>query len=272
MSRPIPIEPTIALDGGYGSYGYGKFHGWAGGTWENLGLLVEGVHLESSGFKELDGGGNTGFDRNEVTIKGEAGFELGADLFLMNSIKVGYSDEGSNETYLGISDADFAENPYRRYAASRLARMEWHRQQYQFSQVLSWEDRLDLRLTGYRHDFKRKWRKLSRVTHLGFEAERDAFVRKERERAVLAGLAEGIEEEGDASMYMTFNLKTRAALRLHPLVTAALDEWWAVAERSLEASGHTFVGSDAEITKAEYVQLSRCLFKALVRALARMFP
>ena len=193
VSRPIPIEPTIALDGGAGSYGYGKFHGWAGGTWENLGLLVEGVHLESSGFKELDGGGNTGFDRNEVTIKGEAGFELGADLFLMNSIKLGYSDEGSNETYLGISDADFAENPYRRYAASRLARMEWHRQQYQFSQVLSWEDRLDLRLTGYRHDFKRTWRKLNSFAK-GAPSLRDIFANPTGINAVFLAVLKGEQD------------------------------------------------------------------------------
>jgi Fe(3+) dicitrate transport protein len=193
VSRPIPVEPTIALDGAYGSYGYGKFHGWAGGTWENLGLLVEGVHLESSGFKELDGGGNTGFERNEVVVKGEAGFDLGSDFYLMNSIKIGYSDEGSNETYLGISDEDFAETPYRRYAASQLARMEWHRQQYQFSQVLSWEDQLDFRLTGYRHDFKRKWKKLNSFTP-GAPSLRDIFSNPTGRNAVYLEVLKGAQD------------------------------------------------------------------------------
>jgi len=46
---------------------------------------------------------------------------------LANSVtlKLGYSSESSNETYLGLSDADFREHPLRRYLTSQLDRMEW---------------------------------------------------------------------------------------------------------------------------------------------------
>lgn len=198
VSRPIPIEPTVAIDAAYGSFGYGKFHGWAGGTWENFGLSVEGVHLQSSGFKELDGGGPTGFERNEVLLKGEAGFDLGAGFFLQNGIKIGYSDEDSDETYLGLSDEDFAENPYRRYVASRLARMEWHRQQYQLTQVLSWRDEVDVRLTAYRHDFKRIWRKLNRFSP-GAPTLRDIFANPTGQNAVFLAILKG-EEDTSSSL------------------------------------------------------------------------
>ncbi len=162
VSRPIPIEPTIAVDGAYGQYDYGKFHGYAGGRWRNFGLLVEGVHLETTGFKNLDGGGDTGFDKNEVLVKGEAEFEVGDDFFLLTQVKIGYADETSDETYLGISDEDFDRDHLRRYPASQLGLMEWDRQQYQISQLVSWRDQLDVRLTAYRHDFDRSWRKLNR--------------------------------------------------------------------------------------------------------------
>jgi Fe(3+) dicitrate transport protein len=48
-------------------------------------------------------------------------------------VKAGYSGEISNETYLGLTDADFRATPYRRYAASRLDRMEWNRTQIQLT-------------------------------------------------------------------------------------------------------------------------------------------
>ena len=34
------------------------------------GYVIEGVHLRIDGFKELDGGGDTGFDKNEWMWKG----------------------------------------------------------------------------------------------------------------------------------------------------------------------------------------------------------
>lgn len=193
VSRPIPIEPTVAVDAAYGSYGYGKFHGWAGGTWENFGLSLEGVHLQSSGFKELDGGGPTGFQRNEIVLKGEAGFDLGAGFFLNNGIKLGYSDENSDETYLGLSDADFAENPYRRYVSSQLGHMEWDRQQYQLTQLLTWRDEVNLQLTAYRHDFKRVWTKLNRFAP-GAPTLRDIFANPTGINAVFLAVLKGEQD------------------------------------------------------------------------------
>ena len=40
-------------------------------------------------------------------------------------LKLGYSLEGSQETYLGLADTDFDSTPYRRYAASQLGDMDW---------------------------------------------------------------------------------------------------------------------------------------------------
>ncbi|MEZ4296921.1 MAG: hypothetical protein R3B70_18285 [Polyangiaceae bacterium] len=97
---------------------------------ETRGVLVEGVHVGTTGFKELDGGGDTGFSRYEAMAKGF--WSLGgaaSTLFHDFELKLGYSGEVSNETYLGLTDADFRQTPYRRYAASALDRMEWNRTQ-----------------------------------------------------------------------------------------------------------------------------------------------
>ncbi len=204
VSRSIPDQPTIAVDGAYGQYDYGKFHGFGGGRWRNFGLLVEGVHLETTGFKDLDGGGDTGFDKNEILLKGEAEFDVG-DFYLLTQLKVGYADETSNETYLGLADEDFERNPVRRYAASRLGLMEWDRQQYQLSQVVNWREDVQLRLTAYRHDFDRKWRKLNRFAP-GAPSLRTIFADPTGEREVFLAILRG--EQDSSTRFQTLQIGT----------------------------------------------------------------
>jgi Fe(3+) dicitrate transport protein len=76
-------------------------------------------------------------------------------------LKVGYSNEFSNETYLGLTDADFRKTPLRRYGASRLDRMEWHRTQIAATHRMRRGDDLEVITTFYRNDFDRKWRKVN---------------------------------------------------------------------------------------------------------------
>ncbi|MEL6183143.1 MAG: TonB-dependent receptor, partial [Myxococcota bacterium] len=116
----------------------------------------------SSGFKELDGGGNTGFEKSEVMAKARIGTDPASDVYHRLDVKAGWADELSNETYLGLSQADFDATPFRRYAASRLARMEWERTQIEASYGLWLGDSFEARLTAYRHDFTRAWFKLNR--------------------------------------------------------------------------------------------------------------
>ena len=146
-----------------GQYLYGKTHGYYGASTERTGFLVEGLHLRSNGFKELDGGGHTGFRRNEWMLKARHKLDFDADGDARHTLqlKAGYSDEASNETYLGLSDADFAASPLRRYAASRLDRMEWHRTQIVLRHDLEL-DALTVTTQAYRNDLHRIWRKVNR--------------------------------------------------------------------------------------------------------------
>jgi len=162
VTRAIPDEPIAAADIAYGQRDYLKAHGWAGRRWKGFGVLLEAIRLETDGFKDLDGGGDTGFTKNEVMFKGDYIWPYTGDLGLVSEIKFGYSDELSHETYLGISDDDFDRTPYRRYAASQLGKMDWDRWQYEISQHVGVTPNLSFRFTGYRHDLDRSWRKLNR--------------------------------------------------------------------------------------------------------------
>ena len=161
VTRSIPSAEEARLDVGGGQNLYGKLHGYYGASTERSGFLVEGVHLRSNGFKELDGGGHTGFRRNEWMLKARHKLDTGGEARHTLQLKLGYSDEASNETYLGVSDEDFAAAPLRRYAASRLDRMEWHRTQVVLRHDLEL-GALTVTTQAYRHDLARIWRKVNR--------------------------------------------------------------------------------------------------------------
>jgi len=160
VTRPIPEFMNGTVDLSYGLYNSSKVHSHYGGAGEHAGFLVEGVWVRSSGFKELDGGGDTGFNKGELMIKGMLRNGRSKEVRHRGDIKLTGTIEQSNETYLGLSDTDFADNPYRRYRASQLDQMD----NYRLSGVLGYSlltqnKRLDIR--AYHATFQREWNKVS---------------------------------------------------------------------------------------------------------------
>jgi Fe(3+) dicitrate transport protein len=162
VTRAIPQKASGMLDLAYGLTNYGKLHGHFGASNKWGGLLLEGVVLTSDGFKELDGGGDTGFQKGEFMLKGMLQSDPLDTVYHRLDLKAGYSLESSNETYLGLTDADFEATPYRRYVASELDKMDNDRMQLQLSYALSIGDWFEASLTAYRHDYFRAWRKVGR--------------------------------------------------------------------------------------------------------------
>ncbi|MFY8325722.1 TonB-dependent receptor family protein [Pseudoalteromonas sp. ZZD1] len=163
VTRQVPDYASGALDLAIGSDGYKKAHGYYGDRIGDVGFLVEGVTLKADGFKELDGGDDTGFDKNDFLVKLDykiAGQEYDQRL----ELKLSYADEESDETYLGLTDEDFNENPYRRYAASQPANMDTKHTQIMFTHQLSGED-LNLTTRIYRNDYERAWLKLNSLSN-----------------------------------------------------------------------------------------------------------
>jgi len=161
QTREIPRELETGIDIAAGTWGYGKLHGFAGKSWKRFGVLFEGARVRASGFKELDGGGDTGFRKNEFMLKARLHGDPGARVYQQFDVKFGLSTEVSNETYLGLTDEDFKENPYRRYRASALDRMNWWRTQMQAAYFMA-TGIVEYQSTLYRHDFSRAWTKFNR--------------------------------------------------------------------------------------------------------------
>ncbi len=159
VTRRVPAEQALGLDVAAGTDGYYKGHLYYGDTIEKLGFLLEGLTVASDGFKELENGGNTGFDKQDYLAK--VRYDLSSsDFDQFIQLKAGYGEEHSDETYLGLSDEDFARNPYRRYAGSQLDNMAWEHDQLQLTHFIAGSD-FDLTTRLYRNNFERAWFKLN---------------------------------------------------------------------------------------------------------------
>ncbi len=158
LTRTVPKELESGLDIAGGPRLSAKGHGWVGVGDATKGLLMEGVHLQTRGFKELNAGDPTGFSRSELMLKGRlapaAGHELG--------LKLGYGRELSHETYLGLSPDDLQDNPYLRYPASENDLMQWDRTQAELRYGLRPATGLDVEFAAYHHYLSRAWTKLNR--------------------------------------------------------------------------------------------------------------
>ena len=157
LTRDLPDESRAYTDLSAGLHGTTKAHLWAGAIGDTTGTLMEAVNLRSDGFKVLDSGGPTGFNRSELMLKSE--WLVTADQRL--ELKLGYATEKSNETYLGLSQSDWETDPYRRYSASALGEMEWQCTQTE----LEWTGRLSpnirIRSVAYHHWLDRAWTKFN---------------------------------------------------------------------------------------------------------------
>jgi Fe(3+) dicitrate transport protein len=160
-TRAVPEQGAVAgLDASLGNTWYNKGHLYGGYGTKYWGVLAEGVSLYTSGFKHLDGGGNTGFNKQEGMLKLRVNTDPSARVYQRAELKLGYSREDSNETYAGLTGADYRARPMRRYAGSALDRMGWWRSQAEVAHTLGVGEHFELKSAVYRHDVDRLWRRL----------------------------------------------------------------------------------------------------------------
>ncbi|CAI8370199.1 MAG: Fe(3+) dicitrate transport protein FecA [SAR92 bacterium MED-G29] len=128
-----------------------------GGRSGAVGWLVETAQRENEGFKNIDRSGrDSGYDIEDYMGKLAWQGESQSILF-----KAQRSQETSNETYLGLTDADFDRNEDRRYGLSSIDEMNNKHEGYNLSHKLNINDTMALTTTAYYNEFERDWFKLS---------------------------------------------------------------------------------------------------------------
>lgn len=167
ISTQIPTEFSGKIRASYGSFNSNQLHATIGGSNETFGYVVEYLNYGSDGFKNLPSGDDTGFNKNDFVGK------LRANLFQNSSVKQSlefkfqYSDETSNETYLGLSQTDFDQNPFDRYAASNDDVMNADHTQFSLTHRADFSESFRITTTAYNNNFSRNWYKLNDITFNG---------------------------------------------------------------------------------------------------------
>jgi Fe(3+) dicitrate transport protein len=170
ISTPVPPQFRLDADVALGSEQTRKIGAAIGDAYANFGWNFETYHLATDGFKVLDGGGDTGFDLQDYVGKLRFHTSPTSRVFQELEVKLGYARETGDETYLGITDGDFAETPLRRYAGSQIDNIEWDHEMYTARHFLALPNGLDLTTVVYRNDFHRNWYKLDSIAGVGLSS------------------------------------------------------------------------------------------------------
>jgi Fe(3+) dicitrate transport protein len=171
LSTPIPDSREGYIRSVFGSDNEFRNQVWVGETVESagsgrFGYLVEIYQRSTDGFKELDqpqtrvgpGAGDTGFSNIEPMIK--LSWEPATALRQRFEFKYGYTDRDADETYLGLTTADFDANPYRRYAGSRFDNIATEHQRSYLRHSIAFSEATQLTTTAYYNEFHRNWFKI----------------------------------------------------------------------------------------------------------------
>ncbi|WP_203059302.1 TonB-dependent receptor family protein [Robertkochia sediminum] len=206
ISTPIPDNFSGMAEATYGSFNSTRAQARIGDSRKHFGYMIEYLNYTSDGFKDLDNGGNTGFDKNDLVAKFRVNTDPEAAVKQSLTLKFQYGDEDSNETYLGLSQNDFNATPFRRYAGTQIDNMDNEHTQFTATHVLDLSKDFRISTTGYINSFKRNWYKLDKVDagngSVGIASiMNDPFTYTE-EYAVVSGAA---NNAGDALMVKANN-------------------------------------------------------------------
>ena len=165
ISTPIPSTFSGYAEGFVGENRARNVHAYVGDTYRNVGFVVETHVANVQGFKNLIPfeDANTGFDKQDYLAKLRLNTNPNAPVYQAVTFKASRTDEVSNETYLGLTESDFAATPFLRYAGSQLDQMRAEHTQLQARHVAVFSPRFDLTTTAYRNAFSRNWYKLDKV-------------------------------------------------------------------------------------------------------------
>ncbi|TXE20975.1 TonB-dependent receptor [Psychroflexus gondwanensis] len=193
ISTEIPNDFRANLRTSYGTYNTLNSYANVGDSFKNFGYMVEYNKRRSDGFKNLDNGGNTGFDTNDFVAKFRVNTNPEARVQQSLDFKFQYSDEQSDETYLGLTDEDYGTTPYRRYAGSQKDLMDTEHTQFMLTHTAKFSDYFRITTTAYRNDFKRNWYKLDDVSANGSTASISNLIENPEDFPFLFGLVNGTQ-------------------------------------------------------------------------------
>lgn len=168
LSRQIPDEALAGqVNVNLGEDGFGKLHAYAGGSGDNFASVVELYRYQADGFKTINySDKEAGFIKNDYLAKFRVNNDSDSTYYQELELKLKYSTEDANETYMGITSEDFNTNPYKRYSASQVDNIATEHKQIQLNHFIQLSERFELVSNAYYNDFTRNWYKASKINGL----------------------------------------------------------------------------------------------------------
>ena len=182
ISTPIPETAAGSVQVEAGQYGEKRLHTYYGSSNDTSGWLLETHQQQADGFREIDRAGSADIAKEDYLLKGRLASAEGATYAQQLDIKLQYSEEESGMSYLGLTDADFAADPNRRYGISALDEMQNRHSTLQLNHSIALNENFSLNTLAYYNKFKRDWFKVGLGGLIADANDGDAFA-----QAVLHG-------------------------------------------------------------------------------------
>ena len=165
VSTAIPTKFSTKLSASGGTNNTLKTHINIGDSKKHFGYMVEYLRYQSDGFKHFENKQNAGFKRNDWVAKFKVNTAKTEGANHSFELKAGYADEDSNETYVGLTQSDFARTPFLRYVGSQKDHLTTRHTQWVGTYLLQFSNRLKFTTHFYYNTFFRNWYKLESVKY-----------------------------------------------------------------------------------------------------------
>ena len=163
LSTPIAEESGGLINQELGEDGTSRTHLHYSLVGNNAAMLIESHTWQTDGFDSIKGSSaDTGFDKDDLVIKLRLNTDDDADVYQELNIKYQDSDEDSDQTYVGLADADFRRDAHQRYGLSAYDNMDNSHETTSFNYLADFGD-LEFSATMYDNDFARNWFKVDKI-------------------------------------------------------------------------------------------------------------
>ena len=164
LSTPIPKETEGLFNQEFGDDQTRRTHFHYGVVQDNVAFLIESHLWETEGFDSImHSNENTGFDKDDFVVK----LRLNSDpdsngTYHELNLKYQDSDESSDQTYVGLADADFRRDPHQRYGLTAYDNMDNTHHTLSLNYIADMGD-LEFSATIYENNFARNWFKVDKI-------------------------------------------------------------------------------------------------------------
>ncbi len=92
---------------------------------------------------------DTGFNKEDVLAKFRVNTDRGADIYQQLDMKLQYSTEISDQTYVGLTEADFLKDAHSRYGLTQQDQMDNEHKEFTLTHLMEF-DNTQITTTAYR--------------------------------------------------------------------------------------------------------------------------